>query len=99
MIPFGDILQKLRNDRNWSQAQLATRLGLSASQIANYEMARRFPSLPVLIDISHVFGVTTDYLLGISAEQKHLIDVSDLLPEEIASIDAVITCYRNSRGK
>ena len=46
MIPFGEKLRILRNERNWSQAQLATRLGISDSQVAHYETGDRFPSLP-----------------------------------------------------
>ncbi len=99
MIPIGSILQKLRWDKGLSQAQLATRLGISASQIANYEISRRYPSLQVLIDMSRIFGVTTDYLLGINSEQNNRIDVSDLSPSEVESINAVIDCYRKQHGK
>ncbi|MSB05485.1 helix-turn-helix domain-containing protein [Flavonifractor plautii] len=31
MIPFGQILQRLRNEKRWSQSKLAEKLGLSAS--------------------------------------------------------------------
>ncbi|MFR4089248.1 MAG: helix-turn-helix domain-containing protein [Dysosmobacter sp.] len=52
MIPFGQILQRLRNEKRWSQSKLAEKLGLSASQVANYEIGRRLPSLQILIDMS-----------------------------------------------
>ena len=62
MIPFGQILQRLRNEKRWSQSKLAEKLGLSASQVANYEMGRRLPSLQILIDMARILGVSTDYL-------------------------------------
>lgn len=96
MIPFGDILQKLRSDNLWSQAQLAKQIGVSSSQIANYEMGRRLPSLETLITISRVFGVSTDYLLGLRDEDRQMLDISDLSLEENTSIRAVIDCIRSA---
>lgn len=96
MILFGERLQKLRSEKGLSQAQLSKRLGVSASQIANYEMGRRFPSIQVLIDISRVLGVSTDYLLGIISELQEQIDISGLSPDEIDSIRSVIACFRNA---
>ena len=96
MIPFGERLQKLRSEKGWSQAQLSTRLGVSASQIANYEMERRLPSIQALIDTSHVLGVSTDYLLGISSDSQEQIDISGLTSAEIDSIRSVIACFRNA---
>lgn len=78
MIPFGQILQRLRNEKRWSQSKLAEKLGLSASQVANYEMGRRLPSLQILIDMARILGVSTDYLLGVENETKQILDVSDL---------------------
>ena len=37
MIPLGDKLRDLRNERNLSQAQLAKRIGVTSSTIALYE--------------------------------------------------------------
>ena len=94
MIPFGEILQRLRNDKGWSQAQLARKVGLSDSQVANYELGRRKPSLQSLIDIARCFGVTTDYLLGLGAKQGAWLDISDLSDEEVSSVTAIVNCYR-----
>ena len=68
MIPFGQILQRLRNEKRWSQSKLAEKLGLSASHVANYEIGRRLPSLQILIDMARILGVSTDYLLGVENE-------------------------------
>ena len=53
----------LRISKRWSQAELARRIGVSASAVGMYEQGRREPSLDLLIRIAQEFGVTTDYLL------------------------------------
>lgn len=99
MISFGERLQEQRGLKKWSQVQLAERIGISASQVANYELGRRFPSLQVVIDAARVLGVTTDYLLGLSDEQAQWLDISDLTTEEVEAINAVIASYRSSRKR
>lgn len=99
MIPFGERLQEQRGLKKWSQVQLAERIGISASQVANYELGRRLPSLQVVIDAARVLGVTADYLLGLSDEQAQWLDISDLSTEEVEAINAVIASYRSSRKR
>ena len=94
MIPFGKILKTLRMDRNWSQAQLAVKLGISDSQVAHYESEDRLPSLPILVRASHIFGVTTDYLLGLSSTRDNWLDVSDLFQDEIEILSQIADSYR-----
>ncbi len=60
---LGARIAALRRDAGWSQAELAGRLGVSASAIGMYEQGRREPSADSLVALSRIFGVTTDYLL------------------------------------
>ena len=53
----------LRISKGWSQAELARRIGVSASAIGMYEQGRREPSLDLVVRLAQEFGVTTDYLL------------------------------------
>ena len=95
MIPLGEILGKLRTEMHLSQKQLAKKVGVSSSMIALYETGSRFPSLPVLIELSRVLGVSTDRLLGVSARQEKFLDVSDLTHQQIISLQLVIENYRH----
>ena len=94
MIPLGDKLRDLRNERNLSQAQLAKRIGVNSSTVALYETGDRLPSLPRLIALSRSLGVTTDYLLGVSREKDCCLDVTGLTQRQIESLEAVIENYR-----
>ena len=65
---FGMRIALLRAGNGWSQAELARRIGVSASAVGMYEHGRREPSLDLVVRLASEFGVTTDYLLtGVSA--------------------------------
>lgn len=73
---FGDILQELRKDKGWTQADVAKLLGLSKSAVGAYEASVSEPSIENLIKISDLFNVNIDFLLGHVREQ---ISWSDLV--------------------
>jgi repressor LexA len=63
-MSFGNILKKVRIDNNYTQEELAKKINTSRSNIANYENEKNMPSIDVLNKLSHVLGVSIDYLLG-----------------------------------
>lgn len=59
-------LRAARVNKNLSQIEAAKLIGVSTSTIANYEMGRRFPDIPVIKKIEEVYGVKyndIDFLL------------------------------------
>lgn len=84
MVDFGNTLRTLRTQNNLTQDQLSKKLGLTKSVISAYETGLRMPSYEVLIDISKIFKVTTDHLLGL--ERKQEVDLSGLTDEEIEAL-------------
>jgi len=61
---LGAKLQYLRNHYHLTQRETADRLGLvSQAYISNVEVGRKLPSLEMIVRISLLFGVTTEYLL------------------------------------
>lgn len=68
-MKFGDLLRGLLEERELSQKQLATDLNIAASTIGNYIRNTREPDFDSLRRISAYFGVSTDYLLSVSAER------------------------------
>ena len=64
MVDFGDRLKELRKRSKLSQEQLARQLGITKGMISSYETSMRMPSYHILLKISFLFNVSTDYLLG-----------------------------------
>ncbi len=65
-MKLGQTIQHLREESNMRQSELAKELKLGRTTISNYENNYSEPDLDTLIKIANLFGVSTDYLLGIS---------------------------------
>lgn len=65
MAQFGEILAELRQDSGMTQKELAQKLHVTTGTISNYENNVHFPDVEKLVDLSKLFNVTTDYLLGL----------------------------------
>ena len=55
----------LRDKAGMSQAQLAKKLDVTRSSVNAWEMGISAPSTSWLVELSNLFHVTTDYLLGL----------------------------------
>lgn len=88
----GERIRALRKQAGWKQAELAKRLGLSTSAIGMYENNRREPPHSVLLQLSDIFGVTTDYLLCKPEEcqQKDLAEELDALYQRLRKEDLLL---------
>lgn len=88
MVNMGNKMKTLRVERNFTQKQVADRVGVAVSAISSYESGMRYPSYEVLIRYARMFHVSSDYLLGIS--NKRTLDVSKLDDHEIEIITQFI---------
>jgi len=70
---FSDVLSQLRKERGISQKKAASELGISQALLSHYEKGIRECGLDFIIKCSEYYGVTTDYLLGVS-ENRNGID-------------------------
>lgn len=92
MVDFGNTLKTLRLQHHLTQEQLSKKLSLTKSVISAYETGLRMPSYDVLINLSKIFKVTTDYLLGL--EKKQEIDLSGLTNDEIDALMNLIQAMK-----
>ena len=53
-------LKVLRAERNWSQGDLADRLGVSRQSVNAIETGKYDPSLPLAFRIAELFGLTIE---------------------------------------
>ncbi len=60
-------LKVLRAERDWSQADLATRLGVSRQTINALETGKYDPSLPLAFKIARVFELTIEQIFDDAA--------------------------------
>lgn len=63
---FGKRLKILRKEHHITQLQLAERMDQTESNIRKYELGKAFPRIPALVVLAKMFGVSTDFLLGLS---------------------------------
>lgn len=94
---FGIVLRQLRKNRNMTQEELGLRIGLSKAVISKYENSLGYPSFDVLVRIADYFGVTTDYLLGVSKGKT--VDVSNLTETQIDTVHRVISEFNKFNKK
>ena len=75
-LPLGERMKRLRQERGWSQGELARRIGGDGRQISRYENSRIVPSVEVLAKIAEALDVSTDFLLfeGIARRPLHVPD-------------------------
>ncbi len=60
----GKVIAQLRDQKGWSQNELATKAGVSHVMIGKYERGDAMPSLEVANKIANVLEVSLDYLVG-----------------------------------
>lgn len=66
---FADKLISLRKKAGWSQEELAERLSVTRQSVSKWEGAQSFPDIGKIVQLSQLFGVSTDYLLKDEMEQ------------------------------
>lgn len=88
MNSFGERLRALRERENISQSELARTLRLTRATISAWEMGVNEPNAQSLIMLSKYFGVTSDYLLGISSTET--MDISRLSKTEKGMVRGLV---------
>ena len=64
MTIFHSKIKEFRKSINLTQKQMAERLNISERAYQYYESGQREPNLDTLFDISNIFDISTEYLLG-----------------------------------
>ena len=77
---LADKIVQLRKKNGWSQEELAAQLNVSRQAVSKWEGAQSVPDLDRILQMSALFGVTTDYLLKdeMEAEEPTSGEVSDV---------------------
>jgi transcriptional regulator with XRE-family HTH domain len=76
----GEKLTNLRKKANFTQEELADKLNVSRQAVSKWEQNQAFPETDKLIQLSKLYGVSMDYILGINNDKGVLLDDSNKLP-------------------
>lgn len=90
---FNRILTLLRKERGITQKEAAKNLGISQALLSHYEKGIRECGLDFLVRVASFYGVSCDYLLGISPDRSGLTLQVEDIPE---SDDKSDVRYRGS---
>lgn len=85
----GDRVRALRLDRGLTHEELAELLSINVRQIARYESNETDPSGEIVSRIASAFGVSADYLLGLTDNPFPHVGSEDLSEQERRIIAAL----------
>ena len=59
-------IKELREEKRITQLRLSIKLEVSQETISAYEMGKHYPSVKSLLKLRDIFGVSIDYILGLT---------------------------------
>ena len=86
---FAERLKAKRHEKQMSQTQLAKAIQVAASAISNYERGVVFPDICIAEKMSRFFGVSIEWLIGVSdAEMVEADETAVFLKEFSVIVDS-----------
>lgn len=86
---IGDKIEELRKSKGMTQEELGEKLATSPSTIGMYEQNRRTPDIYKFASVAEIFGVSTDYLLGIHNNSLMLAVLLENIRHTQQAVEAV----------
>ena len=74
---LADKIMTLRKKAGWSQEELASQLGVTRQSVSKWEGAQSVPDLDKVVQMSRLFGVSTDYLLKDEMEDEEFVETAE----------------------
>lgn len=75
-------IKKLRKEKKITQIRLSIELEVSQETISAYEKGKYYPSAAMLIKLRDIFGVSIDYILGLSDTRFDPLSETNLTEDE-----------------
>ena len=92
LLTVAERIKSLREKLELTQAEIARRLGISRAGVNAWEMGLSVPSTQYVVELAKIFGVSTDYILGM--EKTAAVSVEGLSEKQVAAVVNVIECFR-----
>ena len=87
-----DKIKALREQQGLTQTELSKLLGITRSGVNAWEMGISAPSTQYVVELAHIFNVSTDYLLGVDGTSA--VSVSGLTEEDVRIVCGLIEHLR-----
>lgn len=84
-----DRIKFLREQNGLTQTDLSRQLGITRSSVNAWEMGISVPSTQYIVELAHLFKVSTDYLLCV--DNSATISVAGLTEKDIQLVHALIS--------
>lgn len=97
MILADKIIEE-RKKNGWSQEELASKLGVSRQAVSKWESSGSIPDLQRILQMSELFGVTTDYLLKDEIKEEPLNEYVETKTIKVSMEEANQYLDMKSRG-
>ncbi len=96
---MGQIIKRLRKERNFTQEELAEQLGVTFQAVSKWENDAGLPDISQVVPLATVFGVSTDVLFGLygknnAEEAEKLISAARAYVTNPATKESTLQCYR-----
>ena len=88
-------IKELREEKAWTQTELAEILGVTRSCVNAWEMGISVPSTQYVVELASLFHISTDFLLGVEATAS--VSVEGLSDEDIQLVHTIIDHLRSHR--
>ncbi len=93
---IADSIKALRENCNLTQVQLAEKLGVTRSSVNAWEMGSSLPTIPYVLKMANIFGVSTDLVLD--RNTKISIETDGLDEYDVRAIHSLIVYLRKKNG-
>lgn len=86
-MSLGNKIKQLRQEKGWSQDELAFHAGIDGRQISRYENNKVTPSVDVVIKLARAFDVSVDHLLIDDVPRRPLNEPISKLAEKVLHLE------------
>jgi transcriptional regulator with XRE-family HTH domain len=90
-----DRIKKIRELSGLTQTELAKKLGITRSSVNSWEMGTNIPTVQYVIELSKIFGITSDSILDLEANITLSLD--SLNDEEKKIIFSLIQYFNQNK--
>lgn len=93
LTPFAQRLVRLMDERGVSQVKVGDAIGVQRQTVSLYGLGQSRPDVEALAKIAQFFGVTSDYLLGLTEcpsvdlDMRNAVDITGLSIEAVGALE------------